>query len=79
MKKRIQVSLNPKLVTAAHRLMALRNFDSLSEFLESLIRDEDERRNSPGLNDQARPATLPASPVIPKPRRNPSRSGSLLA
>jgi metal-responsive CopG/Arc/MetJ family transcriptional regulator len=44
MKKRIQVTINHKLVDDAKRMMAARGFDSFSEFLESLIRDEVDRR-----------------------------------
>ena len=40
MKQRIQVTLNPELVEEARKLMVARKFDSLSEFLEALIREE---------------------------------------
>jgi Arc/MetJ-type ribon-helix-helix transcriptional regulator len=39
MKQRIQVTLNPELVVEARTLMKARKFDSLSEFLEALIRE----------------------------------------
>ncbi len=44
MKKRIQVTINSKLVDDARHMMAARGFDSFSEFLESLIREETDRR-----------------------------------
>lgn len=44
MKQRLNVSINPDLVEEARLLMKARKFDSLSEFLESLIRDEWEAR-----------------------------------
>lgn len=60
MKKRIQVSLNPVLVEWARQMMKARGYDSLSEFLESLIRDEQDRRS-------AGPADTPSDawPSIP--------------
>lgn len=45
-KSRIQVSINPVLVERARRLMPSRGFDSFSEFLEDLIRQEMDRRGS---------------------------------
>lgn len=39
MKERFQVTLNPTLVAQARRDMTKRGFDSLSEYLEHLIRD----------------------------------------
>lgn len=44
MKKRIQVTINSKLVDDARHMMSSRGFDSFSEFLESLIREETDRR-----------------------------------
>ena len=44
MKKRIQVTINWQLVQDAKKMMNARGFDSFSEFLESLIRDEAGRR-----------------------------------
>lgn len=46
MKKRIQVTINSKLVEDAKHMMAARGFDSFSEFLESLIREETDRRHA---------------------------------
>ena len=54
-KDRFQVTLNKSLVAQARRIMAQRGFDSLSEFLESLIRDEADRRDLPST-----PARAPA-------------------
>lgn len=56
-KSRIQVSISPGLVEQAQAVMKSRGFDSLSEFLESLIRDEWDRRSAalPPLNPAARP------------------------
>jgi len=59
MKERIQVSLNPKLVEKASKLMADRDFDSLSELIEALIREEWESRN-PGGTDYLNDATSSA-------------------
>lgn len=53
MKKRIQVTINAKLVADAKKMMAVRGFDSFSEFLESLIRDEADRRALPGFTAPA--------------------------
>jgi len=50
MKKRIQVTLNPDLVEAAFKIMHARKFASLSEFLESLIREEWDRRTRPTVS-----------------------------
>ena len=44
MKKRIQVSLNPELLEVARQIMKSRKFDTVSEFLEALLREEWERR-----------------------------------
>lgn len=55
MKKRIQVTINWQLVQDAKKMMNARGFDSFSEFLESLIRDEADRR---GLVAIETPATL---------------------
>ena len=46
MKQRFQVTLHSTVVAMANNLMASRGFDSLSDFLESLIRAEDDRRNN---------------------------------
>jgi hypothetical protein len=43
-KTRIQVSLNPELLSVAREIMKTRKFDTVSEFLEALIREEWERR-----------------------------------
>lgn len=60
MKKRIQVTINPRLVEDAKRMMAARGFDSFSEFLESLIREETDRR-------QAAPASAAGATRYPPP------------
>jgi hypothetical protein len=76
MKKRIQVSINPDLIAAAREIMARRKFDSLSEFLEYLIRSEWEKRHTPSpvaaLNDAAAPKPAP-EPITYK-RRKRSRN-----
>jgi len=48
MKKRIQVSLNPVLVGWARAMMGSHGCDSLSEYLECLIRDEQKRSDRLG-------------------------------
>jgi hypothetical protein len=44
MKTRTQISINPDLIKVAKKLMAARRFDSFSGLLETLIREEWERR-----------------------------------
>jgi metal-responsive CopG/Arc/MetJ family transcriptional regulator len=56
-KQRIQVSIHPDLVAAAERLMGERSFASFSAYLETLIREEKERR-AQGAADAA-PAAVP--------------------
>ena len=46
MKTRIQVSISPVLIDAAKKVMAARGFDSFSEFLEGLIRQEMDRQQT---------------------------------
>ena len=60
MKKRVQVTLNPVLLSRADPVMAARGFDSLSEFIESLLRDELERRGPLGNTAAPAVATFPA-------------------
>lgn len=45
-KQRIQVSLNPGLVKEALIILKDRKFDSLSEYLEHLVRQECEKRGN---------------------------------
>jgi hypothetical protein len=47
MKTRIQVSIHPDLVAIAERRMKERTFSSFSSYLETLIREEHERRQPP--------------------------------
>jgi len=46
MKTRIQVTLNPLLVAQARKLMESSGFDSFSEYLEHLIREEWKRQQA---------------------------------
>jgi hypothetical protein len=62
-KSRIQVSINPVLVERAKALMAARGFDSFSEFLEDLIRQEMDRRDAGKVAPVARPAPAAKEPI----------------
>ena len=66
MKQRINVSLNPELVEEARALMKARKFDSLSEFLEALIREEWEskERLQFGLNESPSSKGSTDHPVV---------------
>ena len=64
MKTRIQVSISPVLIDASKKVMAARGFDSFSEFLEGLIRQEIDRQ-------QTVAAAVAALPTQPK---NPARA-----
>jgi Arc/MetJ-type ribon-helix-helix transcriptional regulator len=71
MKQRIQVSLNPELVEEAKAMLKQRKFDSLSEYLEALIRDEYESQIK-NRTVEEKPANLP-------PANNPSSAVSSVA
>lgn len=62
MKERIQVSLNPELVEEAKLLLKARKFDSLSEYLEALIRAEWESKGK--TIAEATGAPIVATPQI---------------
>jgi Arc/MetJ-type ribon-helix-helix transcriptional regulator len=77
MKQRIQVTLNPELVAEARVLMKARKFDSLSEFLEALIREAweiNEKTIAPIIVTKTRsmnPAAFNKHRVTNKARRKP--------
>jgi Arc/MetJ-type ribon-helix-helix transcriptional regulator len=77
MKQRIQVTLNPELVVEARVLMKAHKFDSLSEFLEALIREAwetNEKTIAPIVVTKTRsmnPAALNKHRVTHKARRKP--------
>lgn len=66
MKKRIQVTINSKLVEDAKHMMAARGFDSFSEFLESLIREETDRRHLTIPLPPKREAETKYPPPVPR-------------
>jgi len=73
MKKRIQVSINPVLVQRAKKLMDARGFDSFSEFLEDLIRQEMDRRKDSTVGHFHSLDDAPGNGPAP-PAKNPARA-----
>lgn len=73
MKTRVQVTINEQLLEDARRLMKLRRFDTVSEFLEVLIREDWERRRAQDpataiLMNDADPTPSKAPEIVAKAR-----------
>lgn len=70
-KERFQITLNPVLVRYARSMMTPQGHDSLSEFLESLIREEAKRQNlvsghvEPLHDGPAKVVGAPAGAIVP--------------
>ena len=58
MKKPVNLTLHERVLEFASRIMALRGHNSLSAFVEELIRDEYERRHGPLTVDVLKDAPL---------------------